>query len=151
MNQRSVLDVAKYFLSQNDENMTHKKLQKLCYYAYSWHLALRKRPLFKEGFQAWVHGPVSPTLYSEYKTYGWTPIPAETSPDFSEGEREILEEIYRTYGQFNGDELESLTHSEEPWIEARGNLAPYEPSQNDLDVNTIREYYSKLYEQSQND
>lgn len=151
MEQRSVLDVAKFFLSKNDENMTHKKLQKLCYYAYSWNLALRKQRLFRERFQAWVHGPVSPLLYSKYKTYGWKPIPADESPTFGEEELEVLEEVYRTYGQFTGDELESLTHSERPWIEARGDLAPYEPSQTVLKSKLIEEYYSNLYEQSQND
>lgn len=151
MKERSVLDVARYFLSKNDQNMTHKKLQKLCYYAYSWNLALRKQSLFRERFQAWVHGPVSPVLYSKYKMHGWEPIPAEESPAFEEEELEVLEEVYRTYGRFSGNELESLTHSEKPWIEARGNLAPYEPSQTELDVNTIREYYSNLYERSQND
>ena len=33
-----VMDVANWFLSQS--SMTHKKLQKLCYYAQAWHCAL---------------------------------------------------------------------------------------------------------------
>src|SRR5690625_3571632 len=151
MKPKTVFDVANFFLSRNEENMTHKKLQKLCYYAYSWSLALRNKYLFEEEFQAWVHGPVSPTLYRKYKTFGWQPIPTTESPDFEEEELEVLEEVYRTYGQFTGDELESLTHAEKPWIEARDSLAPYEPSRNSLNPNLIKEYYSTLYEQSQND
>jgi len=34
----SVLNIAQCFLSK--QGMTHKKLQKLCYYAQAWHLAL---------------------------------------------------------------------------------------------------------------
>ena len=34
----TIYEVAKYFLSLDD--MTHKKLQKLCYYAQAWFLAL---------------------------------------------------------------------------------------------------------------
>ena len=50
------------------------KLQKLVYYAQAWHLALRDVPLFEEDFEAWVHGPVIPALYQEYKKFGWRPI-----------------------------------------------------------------------------
>ena len=30
---------------------------------------------FDAQFQAWVHGPVIPEIYSEYKTYGFRDIP----------------------------------------------------------------------------
>lgn len=147
----SIFDIARFFLSKGDENMTHKKLQKLCYYAYAWSLALRGEVLFNEKFQAWVHGPVSPELYQQYKEYGWKIIPKEDSPDLDDDLKEFLEVIYNTYGDFTGDELEYLTHSEEPWIEARKELAPYEPSTNYLDDCLIREYYLNAYERGQND
>ena len=53
--------VAQYFLSK--ESMSHKKLQKLCYYAQAWYLANYGKPLMPNRFEAWVHGPVSPDLY----------------------------------------------------------------------------------------
>ncbi|MFP5528706.1 Panacea domain-containing protein, partial [Peptococcus simiae] len=54
---KSVIDVANWFLSK--DSMTHKKIQKLCYYAQAWYCALYDgTPLFKEEIQAWVHGPV---------------------------------------------------------------------------------------------
>lgn len=66
--------VAKYFLSKS--RMTHKKLQKLCYYAQAWHCAFYKnKPLFENRIEAWVHGPVSPELYYRYYNYGWNEIP----------------------------------------------------------------------------
>ena len=53
--------------------MTHKKLQKLCYYAYSWFIYMEnddieniENRLFEEKFQAWVHGPVNYELYLKY-------------------------------------------------------------------------------------
>jgi hypothetical protein len=46
----TVFDVAKGFLTIH--SMDHKKLQKLCYYAYAWHLGLYNRRLFNERFQA---------------------------------------------------------------------------------------------------
>ncbi|MDT2255436.1 DUF4065 domain-containing protein [Paenibacillus larvae] len=58
------------------ESMT-QKLQKLCYYAYSFYLAIYEKKLFDDNFEAWVHGPVNPQLYTEYREYGWQEIPQE--------------------------------------------------------------------------
>ena len=41
-----VFQVAEWFLSCS--RMTHKKLQKLCYYGQGWHMALEGCPLFGE-------------------------------------------------------------------------------------------------------
>ena len=48
-----IFDLADAFLSI--ESMTHKKLQKLCYYAKAWYLALYDENLVTEEFEAWVH------------------------------------------------------------------------------------------------
>ena len=75
----SAHDVAKYFLSLIDEDagdtISNLKLQKLVYYAQGFHLALFDRPLFNEEVKAWMHGPVVPDLYHEYKIYGSNAIP----------------------------------------------------------------------------
>lgn len=57
--------------------MTPKKLQKMLYYCYSWHLALTAENedteeilssrLFDATFEAWAHGPVIPEVYNAYK------------------------------------------------------------------------------------
>lgn len=39
----SIFQVAKWFLDK-DLNMSAKKLQKLCWYAYSWYIALNNEP-----------------------------------------------------------------------------------------------------------
>ena len=57
----TIFDIANWFLSK--EGMTHKKLQKLCYYAQAWYLALYKNKLIDGYFEAWVHGPVNSSLY----------------------------------------------------------------------------------------
>lgn len=147
----SVINVAHWFLTKS--SMTHKKLQKLCYYAQSWHCALLKRPLFDDEIQAWVHGPVVPSLYSSYAGYKWDDIPQrnETENVFSGDTLEVLEEVYNTYGEFSGDQLESLTHSELPWKSARGDLKPWETSTNTITRKSMQEYYGKLYEAAQND
>ena len=63
-------DVAEYFLALANETggtITNLKLQKLVYYAQAWHLANFDKPLFDAKFEAWVHGPVIPGLYEEYR------------------------------------------------------------------------------------
>lgn len=149
----TVFDVAKAFLAI--ESMTHKKLQKLCYYAQAWHIALFDKPLFGESFEAWIHGPVCPELYSEYKSNGWNDIPKlESIPSIIESDQEKMElinQIYRIYGGLDGDQLERLTHSERPWIEARKDLKPWEPSQNPIDHNIMKKFYLDIFEKSQND
>ena len=63
----SVFEIANWFLKKS--NMTHKKLQKLCYYAQAWYYALKNKRLVDSDFQAWSHGPVSPALYERFKSF----------------------------------------------------------------------------------
>lgn len=147
-----VYDIAEWFLSQ--DSMTHKKVQKLCYYAQAWYCALYDgTPLFDDEIQAWVHGPVITALYPIYADYKWEKIP-KTQFDVSKLKEKtlaILEVVYNTYGELSGDELESLTHSEKPWQIARGHLKPWEPSHAIISCESLREYYGKKYEEAQND
>lgn len=148
----TAFDIAKTFL--NYEKMTPKKLQKLCYYAYAWYLTLYKKRLFNGRFQAWIHGPVLPELYQEYKSYGRKPIDKTEVPDSVRKKPDVLdiiELVYKSYGHLDGDELEYLTHLEEPWLAARKGYRPDEPCQNEIDDHIIYQYYSKVYEEGQND
>ena len=148
----NVRDVARWFLSQ--DAMTHKKIQILCYYAQAWYCTLYDgTPLFADEIQAWVHGPVIPSLYPVYADYKWEPVPKENfdTSVFDAKVLDVLEAVYDTYGEFSGNQLESLTHSEAPWIQARGKLKPWEISTAPISCDSMREYYSRKYEQSQND
>ena len=146
----TIQQIAQWFLCK--ESMTHKKLQKLCYYAQAWHLALHNSELFKEPFEAWVHGPVSPVLYSIYADYGWEKIPSEPScPVFDEAAEGILQAVWNTYGQFDGDQLEALTHSEAPWQNTRGNLQPCDTCTCEIKPQNMKEYYLQKFKESQNE
>ena len=50
-------------------------MQKLCYYAKAWYLAINDANIITEPFEAWVHGAVQPALYQKYKVYGFGYIP----------------------------------------------------------------------------
>ncbi len=89
-----------------------------------WLSAFHDYFLFPEDFEAWVHGPVIPALYFEYKQYGYSPIPkAEymNQDSLSPEIRAVLNMVHNIYGRYDGKYLEELTHQELPWIKARGN------------------------------
>ena len=140
----TIFDIANWFLSK--EGMTHKKLQKLCYYAQAWYLALYKSKLIDGDFEAWVHGPVNSSLYHIYKDHGWQTIRKKRQkPILNELVEDFLERIWVTYGDYDGHQLEAFTHEETPWINARRGLGPWENSKNIISVKDMEEYYFDLY------
>lgn len=118
-------EVANYFLTKTDEEagdlISNMKLQKLVYYAQGFHIAMfNKRPLFNEPLKAWTHGPVVESLYHAFKAYGGGPIPrpADFSSEVLSFEvRELLDDIYKVYGQYSAWKLRNLTHDEPPYQE----------------------------------
>lgn len=139
-----IQDIANWFLAK--EPMTHKKLQKLSYYAMAWGFALTGDAIAQNGeFEAWVHGPVSPILYHKHKASGWNLIPQfEGATNIPDNIIELLEAVWTTYGDKGGNELEALSHSERPWIEARGTLANHENSSNKIDPGTMKAFYNSI-------
>lgn len=143
--------ISDYFLSK--KGLTPKKLQKLVYYAYAWFIALNNQSaddiqyvLFDEEPEAWVHGPVFPSLYVKYKGYYWQEIKKNYKPINIKNEDLIkfLDTIWNTFGKFSADELEYMTHQEEPWKNARIGVSPIEPSCNKISKKDIFIYYNKL-------
>ncbi len=96
--------IADWFLGSIDrgagDSITHLKLQKLIYYAQAWSLALFKTSLFNEDLQAWVHGPVAPSIYRRFSTSGWDALPPPNSmPHMDQRTQELLEDVLEVYGQ----------------------------------------------------
>lgn len=151
INMYTVYDVTHWFLHSLD-GITNKKLQKLVYYAYSWHLVFNNERaddivcrMFENKFEAWVHGAVHPRLYAIYENYGSNIIPKYNGilPEFSEDDLDVLRQVLDIYGRFSGDDLESICRQESPWLDARKNLAEYEPSHEPITDRAIFNCYSK--------
>lgn len=120
-------DFARLILSYG--SFSHKKLQKLCYYVYSWYLTMYNEKIADISFEAWIHGPVSPEIYYSYKNYGWRNIPKyEGNLSINIGLQEVTSRIITEYLKYNANELEKLTHEEMPWKLAREGYGKYEPS-----------------------
>jgi uncharacterized phage-associated protein len=140
----NIFEIADWFLTK--ESMSPKKLQKLCYYAQGWNLALKHRKLIDCTFEAWVHGPVCFELYDKYKNYGWNHIPQNIEKSIiAEDELDILGSVWCTYGEYDGQQLEILTHREIPWINARKGLDIWDNSNNVIAEKDMEGYYRLQY------
>lgn len=149
----NIINVAKYLLTLADSStvkVNPLKLQKLLYYCEGWTLAITDKELFpKENFQAWVHGPVNVKTYHEFNSsYGMfdpIDIPRVACLDASVTveQKAIIERVFEIYNQYSGSQLETMTHAEKPWIEARGTLASDIPSDAIIDKDTMRVEFSQ--------
>lgn len=137
---------------RSGENISVLKLQKLLYYVQAWHLAFYKETLFEgERFQAWVHGPVNRTIFDRFrgKKLMYSPI-YEADLDVASLKNldprvtTHIDSVLEVYMPFTGTQLEDLTHSEEPWISARGGAQPTESSDREIDEKLMISFYSSI-------
>ncbi len=146
-----VQDVAAYILDKLGP-MTAMKLQKLCYYAYGYHLAWEERRLFPEPFQAWANGPVCKELYTKHRgRFQLQPgdIPGDPG-QLDDGERESIDLVLAAYSEFSASQLSAMTHREPPWVHARqrAGAALMERSGEQLSDAEIFEFFDAVIAQS---
>ena len=143
----TVFDVARHIVVSLG-SVTTMKLQKLVYYCQAWHLVWDDEPLFVNEFEAWANGPVCPELFREHRgefrvekdflaTKG---DPAQLSFD----ERETIEAVLEYYGDKTPLWLSHLTHSEDPWKNARGDCPPEAKCRNIIKKFEMQQYYASL-------
>ncbi|HSW94311.1 MAG TPA: type II toxin-antitoxin system antitoxin SocA domain-containing protein [Gammaproteobacteria bacterium] len=139
-----------WYFQEHGEPLTNLKLQKLLYYAQGWHLALYDKPLFDSPIEAWVHGPVAPDFYHEYKKYKHQPITKQqTKPDLDKIISEHLEEVINEYGSYSAFQLENLTHHSDPWKNARGNTPIDAPSRAKISIEDMKIWFKKKMEENE--
>ena len=117
-----VLDIAYKIIksaSNNDagELVSNLKLQKLLYYQQGFHLAYFGEPLFEEEIEAWLYGPVVPSIYEYFKSYGNKGIEHNGEIITLSGTHEeaLFNEVNRIYGNYSAIGLMEMTHQEMPW------------------------------------
>ncbi len=120
--------------------LTPLHVQKLVYFAHARLLAFYKKPLIKQTFEAWEHGPVVRALYDDLKSYGAQGV-TEVIP-LREEEQALIQDhgaidwCYKTYGHVGALTLSDLTHSPDgPWAHTRRNAI--------ISNDKIREYYAE--------
>jgi len=141
--------VAQYILwLARDGAVTPMQLLKLVYLSHGWMLGLHSQPLLTENAEAWQYGPVVPSVYHHYKRFGGntiTDVPTSEPSGFTPEEQDLLQQVWKTYGKYNGLQLSALTHQPgTPWeitrrLSGQGAITP-----NDL----IEEHYRALAKKS---
>lgn len=142
----TVFDVAKYILNECGKISTWK-LQKLCYYSQAWHLAWTGSPIFSEDFQAWANGPVCPDLFHTHQgkfSVVASDIPDDKCDGLTDDEQDSINVIIRDYGDMEPYALRELTHSEDPWKNARGDLPEGAKCNTVISKESMGEYYGSL-------
>ncbi len=137
----------------HDKGINHLKLQKLLYYTQAWYLAFYEKPIFKDNFQAWVHGPVQKEVYDKLGKQSYDEnisleLINENNIDLDvELDSELavhVNKILDGYGKYEGWELELMTHDEAPWRTARRGYAIDENCDKIITHKSMQYYYSSL-------
>ena len=143
----SKIDTVIQYLLNRCEDITPLALQKALYYIQGFYFAFYQTFLFSEDCQAWVHGPVYRDIYFRYKDYRFDPIKKADSFDasvFSSGEKAICDSVINNICCYSGKVLERFTHSETPWLTARGDLPITALSDKTIDKALLSDYFSAV-------
>lgn len=143
----SVRDVAAYILAK-EAPMSAMKLQKLCYFAYGYHLAWEDRPLFPERFEAWANGPVVYELYDQHRGR-FNLDKGEISGDptaLDDDERDSVNVVLENFRTYDAHELSAMTHQAGPWLDARqrAGVTDLQRSNEELRDEEIADFFGAL-------
>ncbi|MGD0967774.1 MAG: type II toxin-antitoxin system antitoxin SocA domain-containing protein [Candidatus Aquilonibacter sp.] len=140
----TALDVAAYILAMLGR-MTAMKLQKLVYYTQAWSLAWTGEPLYPNRVEAWEKGPVIRDLYVAHRgEFEVQSVPGGDAANVGPEARAIVDAVLATYGAKSPQTLSDLSHSEEPWLQARAGTPPGSPSNAEISLRSMRAYYGWL-------
>lgn len=144
------------YIFKKAEEVTPLALQKMLYYIQGIYMVLFNTELFCEDCEAWAHGPVYADVYEVFKNFKYNPIDDTRFAMFqnrfnelSDNEKSVIELVVESFGMYSGKALEQITHGETPWIDARDNCLPGEPSNEVISKKAIRDYFlevSKMFE-----
>lgn len=160
------IKLAKYIIAKSDnvgDLITNKKLQKLLYYIKAWGVVYFADGIIGDQFEAWVHGPVCPSVYAEFKPFGYMPLSIDyhgtssseyirvfmaenASSQQGRDMMDLVDAVFLRYAVHSSLKLEQITHSEEPWIEARKGLAPLEKGHAIIKESTMKRFYGAKVE-----
>jgi len=149
MKTHDALAVANWFFARAEaegKTLDPMKLQKLIYFSHGWSVAITGVPLIKEHPEAWDYGPVIPSVYHQFKSFGRNGIPgratklvfpnagsfadwanvAVVAPQIEDDPdaEALLSRIWDVYGPLTGVQLSNMTHAADgAWHRAYHELA----------------------------
>ena len=147
-----LLAVIAYIFSALHE-VTPLTLQKLLYYIQGNYAAIYDKPLFDAPCEAWVHGPVYRNVYNLIRDFKYNPIDddrfvplKERALPLTPEAKEVVDRVLDTFGMYSGKVLESITHKEAPWLDARKGFLPDETSHAEISLDAMKSYFKKVDE-----
>ena len=147
-----LLAVIAYIFSALHE-VTPLTLQKLLYYMQGNSAAIYDKPLFDAPCEAWVHGPVYRNVYNLFRDFKYNPIDddrfvplKESALPLTPEAKEVVDRVLDTFGMYSGKVLESITHKEAPWLDARRGFLPDETSHAEISLDAMKAYFKKVDE-----
>ena len=143
------IDKVIHYLLFRCEDITPLALQKALYYIQGFYFAFMNHFLFDEDCEAWVHGPVYREIYTRYSSYRFDPIERKAQFDssiFTDTEKAVIDSVIHNFCCYSGKILERFTHSEMPWLKARGTLAAETLSRRTIPKESIGEYFMGIKE-----
>lgn len=147
-----LLAVIAYIFSALHE-VTPLTLQKLLYYIQGNYAAIYDKPLFDAPCEAWVHGPVYRNVYNLFRDFKYNPIDddrfvplKERALPLTPEAKEVVDRVLDTFGMYSGKVLESITHKEAPWLDARKGFLPDETSHAEISLDAMKSYFKKVDE-----
>ncbi len=149
--QNSALQVANSILQRSldeDNKISHLKLQKLLYILHGWHLAKLDQPAFYDLVEAWRYGPVVSSVYYEFKNCqdrlikklgnDQSCVDEKRCPQF----KKVADKVWNRYKERDSFELVYLTHEGgTPW-----DIARHDKRSEIIDNDVIKSYYRELLE-----
>ena len=141
---------AAYLIGKTESNSS-LALQKELYYAQGLMMAFYGKQLFSTQCEAWQFGPVFPEVW---RTIHPREIREEAlidsnldecvRPTFTEEELAVLDAVASNVGCYSPFILRDITHSEQPWLDARGSLPDNEASANPITEASIEVFFVTL-------
>lgn len=141
--QHSVLDVAECIL-QKLGIISAMKLQKLVYYCQAWSMVWEDRPIHKNRTEAWANGPVVEELYDAHRGKFKIESVNGKPERLSREDIETINAVIAHYGNKSSHWLSELTHQEDPWVKARGDLPRGARGNEEITLSSMTEYYGSL-------
>ena len=118
------------------------KLHKLLYYIQAECLKYVKRVAFKEEIEAWPHGPVVRSVYTEYLVYKNSVIEIpEKERIYTLDDKDILDIVNKVIaekGQYNAKILRNMGHQEKAW-----QLAYKEGEKNKITIESVSKHLDR--------
>ena len=151
----SAIDTAKLALAllknSDDEFIEYTsrlKLLKLLYYIQGYHLAMFNAPLFNDKMEAWLHGPVVPSVYKWAKNLTDEKLQDEAMNDeqinalnLHPQQTKLISEVLNIYNKYSAYGLRDKTHTEMPW------LSVYEKDKNnEITTDSLKNFFAPLVE-----